>query len=64
MFITGTLLSSPCQLGLRVWLNHLRLSCYILRGILLKICPFSRLSLPMWQTYTDMRICYLILPYL
>jgi len=24
----GTLLSSPCQLGLRGWLSHLRLSCY------------------------------------
>ena len=23
-----TLLSSPCQSGLRVWLSHLRLSCY------------------------------------
>ena len=25
-----TLLSSSCQLGLRVWLSCLRLSCYIL----------------------------------
>jgi len=25
----GTLLSSPCQLGLGVWLSHLRLSCYM-----------------------------------
>jgi len=36
----------------------------LLRGILPKVCPFSRPSLSMWQTYTDMRTCYPIMPYL
>ena len=36
----------------------------LLRGILPKICPFSRPSLPMRRTYTDTRTCYPIMPYL
>jgi len=36
----------------------------LLRGILLKICPFSRSSLPMWRTYTDTRTRYPIMLYL
>ena len=40
--------------------NRIQLS----RGILPKIRPFSRPSMPMWQTNIDMRTCYPILPYL